>query len=67
MEPSRAPAAPKNLTDLRSDLAHLVASIQWSSDSLQPLLSTLGRRLARIFNSLIRMMETMMKFGGEEV
>ena len=42
-------------------------SLSWSSGALQPLLDTLGTRLARIFNTLVRMMETMVKFGGEEV
>ena len=66
-DPSRAPKAPKTLTDLRAELDNLLKSLQWSSEALQPLLQTLGRRLARIFNTLVRMMETMMKFGGEEV
>ena len=67
LQPSRAPKAPKSLTDLRAELSGLVTSLQWSSEALQPLLSTLGSRLARIFTTLVRMMETMMKFGGEEV
>merc|ERR1712223_1369666 len=67
LQPSRAPKAPKSLTDLRTELSGLVTSLQWSSEALQPLLSTLGSRLARIFTTLVRMMETMMKFGGEEV
>ena len=67
LQPSRAPKAPKSLTDLKAELSGLVTSLQWSSEALQPLLSTLGSRLARIFTTLVRMMETMMKFGGEEV
>ena len=66
-QPSRAPKAPKTLTDLKSELENLVTSLHWSSGVLQPLLDTLGGRLARIFNTLVRLMETMIKFGGEEV
>ena len=66
-EPGRASQAPKTLTDLKSELDNLVTSLHWSSGALQPLLHTLGTRLARIFNTLVRMMETMIKFGGEEV
>ena len=66
-QPSRALKAPKTLTDLKSELENLVRSLSWSSGALQPLLETLGTRLARIFNTLVRMMETMIKFGGEEV
>merc|ERR1712066_1121485 len=51
----------------KSELDNLVKSLSWSSGALQPLLETLGTRLARIFNTLVRMMETMIKFGGEEV
>jgi len=65
--PERARKAPKTLTDLKSELENLVTSLHWSSGALQPLLHTLGTRLARIFNTLVRMMETMAKLGGEEV
>ena len=65
--PERARKAPKTLTDLKSELDNLVTSLHWSAGALQPLFHTLGTRLARIFNTLVRMMETMAKFGGEEV
>ena len=44
-----------------------MTSLAWTSGALQPLLHTLGTRLARIFKTLLRMMETMIQFGGEEV
>jgi len=66
-DPSRARKAPKTLTDLKTELEDLVTSLAWTSGALQPLLHTLGTRLARIFKTLLRMMETMIQFGGEEV
>ena len=38
--------------------------MSWSEDSIQPLLRLLGRRLARIFRNLLKMMEPIMRMGG---
>ena len=40
--------------------------MSWSEDSLQPLLRLVGRRLARIFRNLLKMMEPIMRMGGGE-
>ena len=63
---SRSPNAPKSLDDLRTELDSLAQTVTWSQASLEPLLKVLGRRLARIFTNLMKMMEPIIKFGGGE-
>ena len=63
---SRCPNAPKTLDDLRTELDNLAQTVTWSQASLEPLLKVLGRRLARIFTNLMKMMEPIIKFGGGE-
>ena len=63
---SRSPNAPKSLDDLRTELDSLAQTVTWSQASLEPLLMVLGRRLARIFTNLMKMMEPIIKFGGGE-
>ena len=63
---SRSPNAPKTLDDLRTELESLAQTVTWSQASLEPLLKVLGRRLARIFTNLMKMMEPIIKFGGGE-
>ena len=66
LKPSRCPNAPKTLDDLRTELDNLAQTVTWSQASLEPLLKVLGRRLARIFTNLMKMMEPIIKFGGGE-
>ena len=63
---SRSPNAPKSLDDLRTELDSLAQTVSWSQASLEPLLKVLGKRLARIFTNLMKMMEPIIKFGGGE-
>ena len=63
---SRSPNAPKSLDDLRTELDSLAQTVTWSQASLEPLLKVLGKRLARIFTNLMKMMEPIIKFGGGE-
>ena len=64
LDPSRSPKAPKTLQDLKDEIENLEKTISWSQDSLKPLLKLVGRRLARIFRNLLKMMEPLMKMGG---
>ena len=64
LDASRSPQAPKTLEDLKEEIESLEKTLSWSEDSLQPLLRLLGRRLARIFRNLLKMMEPIMKMGG---
>lgn len=66
LDPSRSPQAPKTLQDLRDEIESLEKTLSWSEDSLQPLLRLVGRRLARIFRNLLKMMEPIMRMGGGE-
>ena len=64
LDASRSPKAPKTLQDLRDEIESLEKTLTWSEDSLEPLLRLVGRRLARIFRNLLKMMEPIMKMGG---
>ena len=66
LDASRSPQAPKTLQDLKEEIESLEKTLTWSEDSIQPLLRLLGRRLARIFRNLLKMMEPIMKLGGGE-
>ena len=66
LDVSRSPQAPKTLQDLKEEIESLEKTLTWSEDSIQPLLRLLGRRLARIFRNLLKMMEPIMKLGGGE-
>ena len=64
LDASRSPQAPRTLEDLKEEIESLEKTLSWSEDSIQPLLRLLGRRLARIFRNLLKMMEPIMKMGG---
>ena len=51
---------------MRTEIETLIKSINSSQESLNPLLDVVGKRLARIFNNLLKMMEPLIKFGGGE-
>ena len=61
-----SPRGPLTLGDLRTEIESLIKSINWSQESFNPLLEVVGKRLARIFNNLLKMMEPLIKFGGGE-
>ena len=64
LDPKRSPNAPKNLQDLKKVVDNLGETLSWSQQSLDPLLNLLGRRLARVFRHLIKLMQPLMKLGG---
>ena len=66
LDPKRSPKAPKNLQDLKKDVDNLSENVSWSHKSLDPLLNILGRRLARVFKNLVKLMQPLMKLGGGE-
>ena len=66
LDPKRSPKAPKNLQDLEKDVDNLSENVSWSNKSLDPLLDILGRRLARVFKNLVKLMQPLMKLGGGE-
>merc|ERR1712241_872080 len=66
LDTSRCPNAPKSLDDLRTELDSLAQTVTWIQASLEPLLKVPGKRLARIFTNLMKMMEPIIKFGGGE-
>ena len=66
LDPKRSPKAPKNLQDLKKDVDNLSENVSWSNKSFDPLLNILGRRLARVFKNLVKLMQPLMKLGGGE-
>ena len=58
---------PKNLQDLKAEIENLSKTVDFSHKSFEPLLEAVGKRLARIFSNLLRLMEPIMKMGGEKV
>ena len=64
LDASRSPQAPKTLQDLKDEIESLEKTLSWSEESLQPLLQLVGKRLARIFRNLLKMMEPIMRMGG---
>ena len=66
LDASRSPPAQKTLQALKEEIESLEKPLSWSADSIQPLLRLLGRRLARIFRNLLKMMEPIMRMGGGE-
>ena len=64
---SRAPQAPKDLPDLRIEIENLDKTVKESEESFEPLLKELGGSLGRVFSSLVLVVESMLKAGGEEM
>jgi len=64
LDPSRAPKAPKNLQDLKAEIENLSKTIAWSQESFEPLMKVVGKRLARVFKNLLKLMKPLMEYGG---
>jgi len=64
LDPSRAPKAPKNLQDLKAEIENLSKTIAWSQESFEPLMKVVGKRLARVFKNLLKLMKPLMQYGG---
>jgi len=67
LDKSRAPQAPKDLPDLRIEIENLDKTVKESEESFEPLLKELGGSLGRVFSSLVLVVESMLKAGGEEM
>jgi len=67
MDKSRAPKAPKSLSNLKTEIDGLTKSLKESEESFEPLLTELGSSLGKLLSPMMMIIEGMMKIGGGEM
>jgi len=67
LDKSRAPKAPRSLSDLKTEIEGLKKSFIVSEESFEPLMKELGSSIGKLLSPMMMIIEGMMSVGGGEM